>query len=145
MVTIFGTGLIRSLTSFCIPDYKALHCAVLICQSLRCVAVGTFDRLLLTGARISWPAAQLQASLPRVQPPPQELAEMNQRAAEVVRLLEEYRRLTHPESERRPTESIDASRAFEGNRPPKRPWEDIAQDDAAGNDSSYGEVCSIQP
>lgn len=48
----------------------------------------------------------------------QELAEMKRRAAEVVRLLEEYRRLS-PELDTKPSISHD--------RPPKRPWEDVDQ------------------
>jgi hypothetical protein len=67
---------------------------------------------------------------------------MNHRAAEVVRLLEDYRRLAHPEFEREPTEPVNASRSFESNRPPKRPWEDTAQDDVEGNEA-YGDVCSF--
>jgi hypothetical protein len=98
--------------------------------------------VLLTGSP-PWLAVQLQASLPRVQPAAEELLEMNRRAVEVVRLLEEYRCLTHPESERKPTEVNEASRSAEGNRPPKRPWEDMAKDEAA-DEGPQGEVRNIQ-
>ena len=65
---------------------------------------------------------------------------MNHRAAEVVRLLEEYRQLAHPEFERTSAEPANQSRSLDGNRPPKRPWEDmVAQDEAAGNEP-YGDV-----
>jgi hypothetical protein len=120
-----------------------LFCVIYICQPLWYVAVAAFDMVLLTGTHPPWLAAQLQASLPRVQPTAEELLEMNRRAAEVVRLLEEYRRLTQPEFERRPTEANDASRSVEGNRPPKRPWEDIAKDDPA-DEGPHGEVRNIK-
>jgi hypothetical protein len=93
--------------------------------------------------RPSRPTAHLQASLPHVQPTAQELADMNRRAAEVVRLLEEYRQLAHPEFEREPAEPVNASRSFEAARPPKRPWEDVAQDNVAGKES-YRNVWNSQ-
>lgn len=75
-----------------------------------------------------------------MQPAPQELAEIKQRASEVVRLLEDYKRLAHPEFEREATEPITTPRSSEDHRPPKRPWEDISQDDTAQNEVSFTEV-----
>jgi hypothetical protein len=69
---------------------------------------------------------------------------MSHRAAEVARLLEEYRRLNLPESER---VKLDSAAAItppddQDHRPPKRPWEDISQDENAGGaeSGSYSEV-----
>lgn len=60
---------------------------------------------------------------------------MKQRAAEVVRLLEEYRRLS-PELDTKPSIS-----AIPLDRPPKRPWEDVDRDGhTTGGSASYGEV-----
>ncbi|TFK74151.1 hypothetical protein BDN72DRAFT_886516 [Pluteus cervinus] len=72
--------------------------------------------------------AQLQAGLPNVQPSPQEMAEMTQRANHVVRLLEEFRRLYAPESD--VVTKIDAPTPMitDDHRPPKRPWEDMSHD-----------------
>ena len=70
---------------------------------------------------------------------PQELTEMKQRAAEVVRLLDEYRRLSSPELDMKPLIS-----AIPNERPPKRPWEDVDRDGrATGGASPYGEVDTI--
>ena len=57
----------------------------------------------------------------------QELTEMKQRAAQVVRLLEEYRRLS-PE--------LDIKPSLPHERPPKRPWEDVDQEDHTGRGTS---------
>lgn len=62
--------------------------------------------------------------MPNVQPSAEELAEMNTRAVTVVRLLEEFRRMSIPEDER---DKLEASSSMEDHRPPKRPWEDISQ------------------
>jgi hypothetical protein len=63
--------------------------------------------------------------MPHAQPSPAELAEMNTRAVTVVRLLEEFRRMSIPEDER---DKMDSSSSMEDHRPPKRPWEDISHD-----------------
>ncbi|KAF8896119.1 hypothetical protein BD779DRAFT_562732 [Infundibulicybe gibba] len=68
--------------------------------------------------------AQLQNSVPHARPSPEELADMAQRANQVIRLLEEYRRLNLPENER---SKIDRM-ASDDHRPPKRPWEDMSQE-----------------
>ncbi|KAG6862460.1 hypothetical protein C0995_000006 [Termitomyces sp. Mi166 len=73
--------------------------------------------------------AQIQQSIPDVSPLPEEMQEMSHRAAEVVRLLEEYRRLNLPESERVKMDSSMAMTPPDDHRPPKRPWEDISQDE----------------
>ncbi|KAG6919160.1 hypothetical protein DXG01_008458 [Tephrocybe rancida] len=74
---------------------------------------------------------ELQQSMPDVCPPPEELSEMSQRAAEVVRLLDEYRRLNLPESERVKMGDTVAMTPPEDHRPPKRPWEDMSQEEAS--------------
>ncbi|KAF8071798.1 hypothetical protein FPV67DRAFT_1747001 [Lyophyllum atratum] len=56
---------------------------------------------------------------------------MSQRAVEVVRLLEEYRRLNLPESERVKMDTTAVITPPDDHRPPKRPWEDMAQDENA--------------
>jgi hypothetical protein len=86
-------------------------------------------------------AAAVQRENPAIQPPPAELQEMSQRAAEVVQLLESLRALTpyassssahlRPPasiSDRRPS-GLGAPGQVEPTRPPKRPWEEIARDE----------------
>ncbi|RDB26357.1 hypothetical protein Hypma_006747 [Hypsizygus marmoreus] len=73
--------------------------------------------------------AQLQQSLPEIYPSQEELSEMSHRAGEVVRLLEEYRRLNLPEAEQLKLNSTVAITPPDDHRPPKRPWEDMAQED----------------
>jgi hypothetical protein len=74
-------------------------------------------------------AAHLQNNVPHAQPQPAEFSEMAQRAAQVVRLLEELRRMTHPDADRL---KMDALSAADDHRPPKRPWEDLSQEGAEG-------------
>jgi hypothetical protein len=65
---------------------------------------------------------------------------MSQRAKEVVHLLEEYKRLAHPDFERGLMESVGTSRSSEDHRPPKRPWEDMAQEGDEVNDAAFVDV-----
>lgn len=59
---------------------------------------------------------------------------MSQKALQVVRLLEDFRREHLPESERNKiADSIQGSP--EDHRAPKRPWEDMVQEGAASGDS----------
>ncbi|KAF4571267.1 hypothetical protein EYR40_007731 [Pleurotus pulmonarius] len=82
--------------------------------------------------------AQLTASLPHSQPSPEECNDMTRRAKEVVRLLEVLRRMGMPEVDRIKMDSASVnSAATEDHRPPKRPWEDIAQ--GAPGESSFSE------
>lgn len=69
---------------------------------------------------------------------------MSQRAVEVVRLLEEYRRLNLPESERVKMDNASVITPPDDHRPPKRPWEDMEQDEnaAAVETVSYTEPYS---
>ena len=53
---------------------------------------------------------------------------MSQRAVQVVRLLEEYRRANFPEVERVKMDTAIAMTPPDDHRPPKRPWEDLSQD-----------------
>jgi hypothetical protein len=68
---------------------------------------------------------------------------MSQRAIQVVRLLEEYRRLNFPEAERTKFESAATITPPDDHRPPKRPWEDMSQDGntAGAENATYPEVC----
>lgn len=75
-----------------------------------------------------------------MQPSMEELTEMTRLAKEVVHLLEEYRRLAYPEFERPLTEPAGTSRCSEDRRPPKRPWEEMAQEDAAGDNAAFADV-----
>lgn len=72
--------------------------------------------------------------MPHVQPSTAELQDMSQKALQVVRLLEDFKRAHLPDSER--NKLGDPS---EDHRAPKRPWEDMAQEGAANGDQS-GEV-----
>ncbi len=83
--------------------------------------------------------AQLTASLPHSQPSPEECNDMTRRAKEVVRLLEVLRRMGMPDVDRIKMDSASVnSAATEDHRPPKRPWEDIAQ--GGPGESSFSEV-----
>ncbi|KAG5338125.1 GATA zinc finger domain-containing protein 10 [Termitomyces sp. T112] len=73
--------------------------------------------------------AQIQQSIPDVSPPPDEIQQMSHLAAEVVRLLEEYRRLNLPEPDHVKMDSAMAMTPPDDHRPPKRPWEDMSQDE----------------
>ncbi|OCH84918.1 hypothetical protein OBBRIDRAFT_821715 [Obba rivulosa] len=72
--------------------------------------------------------AHLQATMPHLQPPPPELAEMNWRAIEVARILEHLRRLSSPD-QGQPKDSSATSAVEEHSRPPKRPWEEASRDE----------------
>ncbi|KAF8905062.1 hypothetical protein CPB84DRAFT_636067 [Gymnopilus junonius] len=76
--------------------------------------------------------AQMQNNLLLAQPSQAELEDMSKRAQHVVRLLEDLRRINNapePEPSRvPPSESMQESP--DDPRPPKRPWEDISQDEA---------------
>lgn len=101
--------------------------------------------------------AGLQSSLPHVQPSPQELRDMSHRAKEVVRLLEEYRRAGGKEFElfeygRAKVEAAEAAEhpqhagdagAGAGGRAPKRPWEEMAKEEGAGEDAE-GDKAQLQ-
>lgn len=126
------------------PDHRPLSCFVLVRQPLRYVAFFVFF-VLSSPTPCSSSVAQLQASLPHAQPSPAELADMSQRAHQVVRLLEEYRRLNLPENERAKMDSTTGATSTDDHRPPKRPWEDMSQDGGgAGNNeaASFSEVRS---
>ncbi len=83
----------------------------------------------------------MQASIPHSQPSPAELADMQHRANYVVRLLEDLRRQMQPDSERVRTDSPVTVRSPDDHRQPKRPWEDMSHDGAAGEtEGSYPEV-----
>jgi rhodanese-related sulfurtransferase len=72
------------------------------------------------------------------QPSPAELQDMSQKALQVVRLLEEFKRVHIPDSER--TKLGDPMyEASEDHRAPKRPWEDMAQ---GGNNADVPEDVS---
>jgi len=80
--------------------------------------------------------AQLQHSLPHAQPSPGELEEMSQRALTVVRLLDDLRRMNMPEGveqqqQQQQPAPVQMQESPDDPRPPKRPWEDISQDDGA--------------
>ena len=102
--------------------------------------------------------------MPHIQPSPEELEEMSQRALKVVRLLEDLRRRNDSEGVQPTTPPIsaagvgntatgattDAGAAMdqdspdgggESSRPPKRPWEDTAQDEGT---QGVGEVNGLQ-
>jgi hypothetical protein len=66
---------------------------------------------------------------------------MSQRAMQVVRLLEEYRRAHFPQVERVKMDTTVAITPPDDHRPPKRPWEDMSQDgNAAAPETAAPEV-----
>ncbi|KAK7463377.1 hypothetical protein VKT23_006732 [Stygiomarasmius scandens] len=80
--------------------------------------------------------AQLNAALPYAQPSVTEIADMANKANEVVKLLEELRRLSMAEPERIKVDTPAVAAAVvasspDDHRPPKRPWEDMSQDGQA--------------
>ncbi|KAF9267991.1 hypothetical protein L218DRAFT_656378 [Marasmius fiardii PR-910] len=89
--------------------------------------------------------AQLNGSVPG--PTPHEIVEMASRANEVVRLLEELRRSNATEGQR--IVKNDNMVSAEDHRPPKRPWEDMAEEGQVSPDdyqqqevsASYTTLC----
>ncbi|KAI3608008.1 gata-type sexual development transcription factor [Moniliophthora roreri] len=77
--------------------------------------------------------AQLHGAMPHVVPQSQEIVAMSAHAHNVVRLLEELRRESM-DDEHIKNDSDSAS--VDDHRPPKRPWEDMAQDGHVEGDSS---------
>ncbi|EPQ52789.1 hypothetical protein GLOTRDRAFT_140412 [Gloeophyllum trabeum ATCC 11539] len=80
--------------------------------------------------------AKLQQSLPRAEPDPSEVSEMAQRAAQVVRLVDTLRRIMYgaePPSPGahapHPHAPVHPGPPPVQDRPPKRPWEDMARDE----------------
>lgn len=66
------------------------------------------------------------------QPNPTELAEMAQKANEVVRLLEDLRRMYSPNGQdSAKTDSLNVGTP-DDHRPPKRPWEEMSKDGLNG-------------
>lgn len=91
--------------------------------------------------------AQVPANIPQMQPSPTELADMAQRANEVVRLLEELRLMYLPPTERGvkiDTGNVDNVTSADDHRPPKRPWEDMTKDGPSGStEATFHEVCNL--
>ncbi|KAE9405216.1 hypothetical protein BT96DRAFT_361647 [Gymnopus androsaceus JB14] len=80
--------------------------------------------------------SSLSSALPHVQPSQTEVNEMARRANDVARLLEALRRMDEPEIKHSVTDEM--STTPDDNRPPKRPWEDMAQDGQAPSDDRVG-------
>ncbi|PPQ75254.1 hypothetical protein CVT24_007432 [Panaeolus cyanescens] len=83
---------------------------------------------------------QLQSTSPQLQPTHSELKEMSDRAMEVVRLLEQLRGVTNaqePEQPRIPQDVIMQG-SPDSARPPKRPWEDISEDEPSSMSDPNG-------
>ena len=84
-----------------------------------------------------------------VHPSAQEVGEMAQRAGEVVRLLEELRRMSLGEGggvDERGKGGVGvevSAGSADGGRPPKRPWEDLGRDgdDVRGFPLRFGCAC----
>lgn len=64
--------------------------------------------------------------MPQIQPSSAELQDMSQKALQVVRLLEDFKRAHIPESERNKL-GDPMYGSSDDHRAPKRPWEDMAQ------------------
>jgi hypothetical protein len=66
---------------------------------------------------------------------------MSQKALQVVRLLEDFKRAHLPESERNKLDD-PVHGASDDHRAPKRPWEDMGQDGAPNGDQA-GDVSHL--
>ena len=68
---------------------------------------------------------------------------MSQHALAVVRLLEELQRMDFPEDDETRVDSNAMHQSPDDPRPPKRPWEDISQEDGApmSDPNSFADVC----
>jgi hypothetical protein len=98
------------------------------------------DKLKFSLTTFTW----ILASQPQARPSESEIAEMAERAAVVVKLLEEVRRLAMPEGA---DDDPNAHTLQPEGRAPKRPWEDMSNDDGSAN-ASFTQVtinCSIAP
>ncbi|KZT29738.1 hypothetical protein NEOLEDRAFT_1238515 [Neolentinus lepideus HHB14362 ss-1] len=80
--------------------------------------------------------SKLQQSIPRAEPDANEIAEMANRAAAIMRLLDTLRRITHGMGPASPSVQVpiphpptQLNHPPVSERPPKRPWEDIARDE----------------
>ncbi|PPQ90808.1 hypothetical protein CVT25_012128 [Psilocybe cyanescens] len=83
-----------------------------------------------------WADMQKQ-HVPPPQPPQAELESMLRLAEELIRLLEEAKRANAPEIDQSRMSAPEAMQESPDDpRPPKRPWEDISQDDAVTNDQN---------
>jgi hypothetical protein len=86
------------------------------------------------------------AQQPHVQPPPSELEDMSQHALAVVRLLEELQRMDLAEGVETRVDPDPMNQSPDDPRPPKRPWEDISQEEATSmpDPNSFAEVCLFE-
>ncbi|KAF9522317.1 hypothetical protein CPB83DRAFT_899754 [Crepidotus variabilis] len=83
--------------------------------------------------------ASLQQTMPHAQPPVAELEEMSRRALTVVRLLQEFRQITLPGDVPVPqAQTVSSQNTPEESRPPKRPWEDVSQEEGASGPDPSG-------
>jgi hypothetical protein len=83
------------------------------------------------------------AQQPHVQPSPAEWDDMSQHALTVVRLLEELQRMDIPEDDGTTVDPDPMHQSLDDPRPPKRPWEDISQEEGASmpDPNSFTDVC----
>lgn len=86
------------------------------------------------------------AQQPHIQPSPGEWEDMSQHALAVVRLLEELRRMDFPEDDGTRVDPNPMHQSPDDPRPPKRPWEDISQEEGASmtDPNSFAEVCLFE-
>ena len=86
------------------------------------------------------------AQQPHVQPSPGEWEDMSQHALAVVRLLEELQRMDFPEDDGARVDSNSMHQSPDDPRPPKRPWEDISQEECASmpDPNSFADVCLLE-
>lgn len=70
---------------------------------------------------------------------------MSQHALTVVRLLEELQRMDFPEDDGTRVGTNPMHQSPDDPRPPKRPWEDISQEEGASmsDPNSFAEVCCL--
>lgn len=71
---------------------------------------------------------------------------MSQHALAVVRLLEELQRMDFPEGDATRVDSNPMHQSPDDPRPPKRPWEDISQEEGASmsDPNSFADVCLFE-
>ena len=71
---------------------------------------------------------------------------MSQNALSVVRLLEELQRINFVEGEETRVDPDPMNQSPDDPRPPKRPWEDISQEEGGSipDPNSFAEVCLFE-
>ncbi|THH31523.1 hypothetical protein EUX98_g2667 [Antrodiella citrinella] len=92
---------------------------------------------IVENCNILYQFANRCANQPHLQPSPEELQDTSRRAALVVRLMDELRRLSSPEDQL--PKDLPVLNGADEHRPPKRPWEDTVDEDPMTTSGNRGE------